>query len=184
MLCEAAGFDRIIVETVGVGQSEVAVHHLTDCFLLLMLAGAGDQLQGIKRGIMEMCDILAITKADTNQIQLAQRAKSEYEQALHLFPERSDGWHPPVLTISSLEKNGTDNLIQSLHEFLEWSISRNFETKRIEQKKQLFKQEWIFRMQQYHWGKPGFKEQWENSEKLLSNNEISISQAMKNLFDH
>ena len=68
--------------------------------------------------------------------------------------------------------------------FLEWSIPRNFETKRIEQKKQLFKQEWIFRMQQYHWGKPGFKEQWENSEKLLSNNEISISQAMKNLFDH
>ncbi|MFM7728735.1 MAG: methylmalonyl Co-A mutase-associated GTPase MeaB, partial [Flavobacteriales bacterium] len=88
LLCEAAGYDTILVETVGVGQSETAVHAMTDFFVLLMLAGAGDQLQGIKRGIMEMCDAMIITKADGNNTTNATRAKAEYASALHLFPAR------------------------------------------------------------------------------------------------
>ncbi len=104
LLCEAAGFDIILIETVGVGQSEVAVQHMTDLFLLLMLAGAGDELQGIKRGIMEMADIVAITKADGDNIQASKNARLKYIQSLHLFPSLPSAWIPKVLTCSA-EKN-------------------------------------------------------------------------------
>lgn len=106
ILCEAAGFDAIIVETVGVGQSETAVHSMVDFFLLVMIAGAGDELQGIKRGIMEMADAIAINKADGNNINRAKMAQAEYRNALHLFPPSESGWIPPVLTCSAI--NGTD----------------------------------------------------------------------------
>ncbi|WP_460913784.1 methylmalonyl Co-A mutase-associated GTPase MeaB [Spirosoma areae] len=102
LLCEAAGFDIILVETVGVGQSETVVHGLVDFFLLLMLAGAGDELQGMKRGIMELADALVITKADGDNKVPANRARLEYENALHLFPATGTGWFPPVLTCSAL----------------------------------------------------------------------------------
>ena len=100
LLCEAAGFDTIFIETVGVGQSETAVHSMTDFFLLLMLAGAGDELQGIKRGIMEMADALVITKADGENMRKATAAKAEYQSALHLFPAAESNWSPKVLTCS------------------------------------------------------------------------------------
>ncbi|MEQ9367024.1 MAG: methylmalonyl Co-A mutase-associated GTPase MeaB [Leptospirales bacterium] len=106
LLCEAAGFDAIIVETVGVGQSETAVRWMVDFFLLLMLAGAGDELQGIKRGIMEMADLIAITKADGDNAKLARAAAIEYRTALHLFPEAADGWHPQTLTCSAVTRDG------------------------------------------------------------------------------
>jgi LAO/AO transport system kinase len=96
LLCEAAGFDYIIIETVGVGQSETEVHQLTDFFLLLMLAGAGDELQGIKRGIMEMADGIAITKSDGNNLDKAKIARAEYANAIHLFPPTESGWIPEV----------------------------------------------------------------------------------------
>jgi LAO/AO transport system kinase len=124
LLCEAAGYDTILVETVGVGQSETAVHAMTDFFVLLMLAGAGDQLQGIKRGIMEMCDAMIITKADGNNITNATRAKSEYASALHLFPAREDGWFPPVLTTSALEQKGIDEVVQLLSHYTGWMQER------------------------------------------------------------
>ncbi len=108
MLCEAAGYTTIIVETVGVGQSETAVHGMVDFFLLLMLAGAGDELQGIKRGIMEMADALFITKADGNNVTQTQLAKKQYENALHLFPAAESGWTPVVHTCSALENAGMD----------------------------------------------------------------------------
>jgi len=116
ILCEAAGYDVIFIETVGVGQSETAVHSMVDFFLLLMLAGAGDELQGIKRGIMEMADAIAITKADSSNIQKAEFAKVQYQNALHLFPPQKSGWTPKVLTCSALEGTGISeiwNLIQS-----------------------------------------------------------------------
>ena len=94
LLCEAAGFDNVLVETVGVGQSEMAVRSMTDFFLLLMLAGAGDDLQGIKRGIVEMVDAMAVTKADGDNTVRAERARAEYRAALHLFPASADGWAP------------------------------------------------------------------------------------------
>lgn len=106
LLCEAAGFDVILVETVGVGQSETLVHGMVDFFLLLMLAGAGDELQGMKRGIMELADALAITKADSDNILASNRARVEYQNALHLFPSTGTGWQPPVLTCSALTNEG------------------------------------------------------------------------------
>jgi len=117
LLCEAAGYDVIIVETVGVGQSEVAVKNMTDVFLLLMLAGAGDELQGIKRGIMEMADILVINKADGDNISQANLARKAYENAIHLFTPRHSGWMPPVLTCSSLNGEGVEVIWQKLNEF-------------------------------------------------------------------
>ena len=106
VLCEAAGFDTIFIETVGVGQSETAVHSMTDFFLLLMLAGAGDELQGIKRGIMEMADAIAINKADGANIDKARLARIQYENALHLFPSKESQWNPKVLTCSAANKTG------------------------------------------------------------------------------
>ncbi|MFN8355711.1 MAG: methylmalonyl Co-A mutase-associated GTPase MeaB [Spirosomataceae bacterium] len=110
LLCEAAGFEVILVETVGVGQSEILVKGMVDFFLLLMLAGAGDELQGIKKGIMEMADVLAITKADGDNLTKAQRAQAEYQSALHLFPPSGTGWFPQVVTCSALTHEGIDTL--------------------------------------------------------------------------
>lgn len=116
ILCEAAGFNVILVETVGVGQSEIAVHSMVDFFLLLMLAGAGDELQGIKRGIIEMCDGMAINKADGDNINNAHAAKIQYENALHLFPPAAGGWKPNVLTCSAIQKNGIAEIWQMIQE--------------------------------------------------------------------
>lgn len=110
LLCEAAGFDTILVETVGVGQSETLVHGMVDFFLLLMLAGAGDELQGMKRGIMELADALVITKADGDNLTATHRARLEYENALHLFPPTPTGWQPPVMTCSALTGAGIAHL--------------------------------------------------------------------------
>lgn len=118
ILCEAAGFDIIFVETVGVGQSETAVHSMVDFFLLLMLAGAGDELQGIKRGIMEMADVIAITKADGSNINKAERARSEYANALHLFPPPESGWTPKVITCSSHKDIGITNVWDIINDYL------------------------------------------------------------------
>ena len=106
LLCEAAGYRNILVETVGVGQSETAVRSMTDFFLLLMLAGAGDELQGVKRGIIEMLDGMAINKADGDNRAKAERARIEYAGALHLFPASADGWTPRVLTCSAIAREG------------------------------------------------------------------------------
>lgn len=139
VVCEAAGYDIIVVETVGVGQSETAVHGMTDFFLLLMLAGAGDQLQGIKRGIMEMCDGMAITKADGDNATRAERAKGEYTSALHLFPERSSGWHPSVTVCSAIKDEGMDTIWRRLIEFKDWMDARGeWERKRAEQDEEWF----------------------------------------------
>ncbi len=117
LLCEAAGFEFIIVETVGVGQSEIAVHEMVDFFLLLMLAGAGDELQGIKKGIMEMADSIAITKADNDNEKKAENARREYKNALHLFPARATGWLPKVVTCSALKDKGIDAIIELIESF-------------------------------------------------------------------
>lgn len=106
ILCEAAGYKNILVETVGVGQSETAVRSMTDFFLLLMISGAGDELQGIKRGIIEMLDGMAVNKADGDNKPRAERARIEFASALHLFPASPDGWTPRVLTCSSISGEG------------------------------------------------------------------------------
>jgi LAO/AO transport system kinase len=112
LLCEAAGFQNVFIETVGVGQSETAVRSMSDFFLLLMLAGAGDELQGIKRGIIEMIDGMAINKADGDNLIKAERARVQYASALHLFPPSGDGWTPRVLTCSALNNTGVAEIWQ------------------------------------------------------------------------
>jgi LAO/AO transport system kinase len=119
ILCEAAGFDFIIIETVGVGQSETAVAQIVDFFLLLMLAGGGDELQGIKRGIMEMADLIVINKADGNNVRKAELAKKEYENALHLFPALPNGWVPKVTTASAIYKTGLELIWEIIETFVE-----------------------------------------------------------------
>jgi LAO/AO transport system kinase len=114
LLCEAAGYRNVLVETVGVGQSETAVRSMTDFFLLLMLAGAGDELQGMKRGIIEMIDGMAINKADGDNKPKAERARIEYAGALHLFPVSPDGWTPSVLTCSAMENAGIAEVWQTV----------------------------------------------------------------------
>ena len=110
VLCEAAGYNNIFVETVGVGQSETAVHSMVDFFLLIQIAGAGDELQGIKRGIMEMADGIVINKADGDNVERARLAMAQYRSALHLFPTPPSGWHPEVLTYSGYFELGIDEV--------------------------------------------------------------------------
>lgn len=116
LLCEAAGYDRIIVETVGVGQSETSVRSMVDFFLLLLLAGAGDELQGIKKGIMEMATGVAVNKADGENMARAKRARAEFEAALHFFPPQEDGWLPKVTTCSGLTGEGLPGISEMIDE--------------------------------------------------------------------
>jgi LAO/AO transport system kinase len=126
ILCEACGFDTIIIETVGVGQSETAVHSMVDYFLLLKLAGAGDELQGIKRGIMEMADAIVINKADGDNINKANMAKVEFSKALHLFPHKNSGWLPKVSTCSAITKEGIENVYFEITNYLEVTSENGF----------------------------------------------------------
>ena len=135
-LCEAAGFDVIFIETVGVGQSETAVHSMSDFFLLLMLAGAGDELQGIKRGIIEMSDLIAITKADGNNIDKATLAKALYKNALHLFPPTASGWIPTTVATSAVTKEGLEEVLQKINEYFKMVEANGYyRYKRSEQAK-------------------------------------------------
>jgi LAO/AO transport system kinase len=142
ILCEAAGFDTIIVETVGVGQSETVVKSMVDFFLLLMLAGAGDELQGIKRGIMEMADALVINKADGDNLPKAKGAASQYRAALKLFPKNDNGWDVPVEVCSALENFALDKVWQIINDFVTLTKGNgSFERIRNEQLINIF----------YHW---------------------------------
>jgi LAO/AO transport system kinase len=126
ILCEAAGYDIIFVETVGVGQGETAVHSMVDFFLLLMLAGAGDELQGIKRGIMEMADAVVINKCDGDNVANAERAKYDYENALHMFPARDSGWAPRVLTCSAKEHTGLSEVWNTISEYRQVTTANGY----------------------------------------------------------
>jgi LAO/AO transport system kinase len=138
LLCEAAGFEVVIIETVGVGQSETLVSGMTDFFLLLMLAGAGDELQGIKRGIMEMADCIAVTKADSGNEMAARRAAAQYQQAIHLFPLGESAWTPPVLTCSALTKNGLARIWETIDQYRRQTQANGYWTHKRQQ-------------QQLHW---------------------------------
>ena len=126
LLCEAAGFEIIIVETVGVGQSETAVHEMTDFFLLLMLGGAGDELQGIKKGIMEMADGIVITKVDGENVKAAKQAQADYQHALHLFGASESGWVASVLTSSALTQDGIPEVWTMIQRFVSTSKANGF----------------------------------------------------------
>ena len=136
ILCEAAGYNIILIETVGVGQSETVVHSMTDFFLLLKLAGAGDELQGIKRGIIEMADSIVINKADGNNITAAKLAKTEFNRALHLYPDKGNDWTPKTLTCSALHNEGVSEIWELIQKYN--SITKEngyFQQKRNDQNK-------------------------------------------------
>lgn len=118
LLCESAGYDIVLIETVGVGQSETAVHSMVDFFLLLQIAGAGDELQGIKRGIMEMAELIVINKCDGNNKERALLSKVQIDNALHLFPPAVSGWNPKTLTCSSIEKSGIAEVWQEIQDYM------------------------------------------------------------------
>ncbi len=136
ILCEAAGYDKIFVETVGVGQSETAVHSMVDFFLLIQLAGTGDELQGIKRGIMEMADGIVINKADGSNMEKARLAAAHFRNALHLFPKPESGWTPQVLTYSGFYGLGIEEIWKMIYDYIAF-VKKNgyFEYRRNEQAK-------------------------------------------------
>ncbi|MBW8327261.1 MAG: methylmalonyl Co-A mutase-associated GTPase MeaB [Prolixibacteraceae bacterium] len=184
VLCEAAGFNHIFIETVGVGQSETAVHSMVDFFLLLMLAGAGDELQGIKRGIMEMADAITINKADGNNIEKAGLARVQYMNALHLFPATESGWKPKVLTCSAYMKTGISEIWQTIDEYL-GHVKNNgyFQHRRNEQSKF-----WMYETINEHLRNNFYQDEqiktlMEESEKRVLKEEISSFVAAKKLLD-
>ncbi len=184
ILCEAAGFDTIFIETVGVGQSETAVHSMVDFFLLLMLAGAGDELQGIKRGIMEMADAITINKADGSNETKAKLAQTEYKSALHLFPPTKSGWTPEVKTCSSLYHKGITEIWDMILAYVKLTKENQyFDTNRRSQAKY-----WMYesineqlRSNFYHHSE--IKDNLVLSEQLVLNDEKSSFMAAKELLD-
>lgn len=184
ILCEAAGFNHIFIETVGVGQSETAVHSMVDFFLLLMLAGAGDELQGIKRGIMEMADAITINKADGNNIEKAKLARVQYMNALHLFPATESGWKPKVLTCSAYMKTGISEIWEAIDEYLDLVKNNGyFQHRRNEQSKF-----WMYETINEHlrnnfYQNEQIKSLMEESEEKVLKEEISSFVAARKLLD-
>ena len=140
LLCEAAGYDIILIETVGVGQSETAVHGMTDFFLLLMLAGAGDELQGIKKGIMEMADMVVINKADGDNVRKSQIARSQYQNALHIFPQSESGWTPVVSTASAIKNIGIDKVWEEITAYKKLVLENGY----FHQNRNLQQVQWMY----------------------------------------
>lgn len=176
-LCEAAGFDIILVETVGVGQSEVAAAQIVDFFLLLMLAGSGDELQGIKRGIMEMADMILINKADGDNINKANLAKREFENALHLFPALKNGWIPKVETASALMKNGIEKTWETIESYVSLTKENgHFNMKRSRQSGDILRESLESSLMDDFYNTPGMKEK-------LTEIDNKISRGLLNPYD-
>ncbi len=178
ILCEAAGFDVVLIETVGVGQSETTVHSLTDFFLLLKLAGAGDELQGIKRGIMEMADAIIINKADGENIKAAKLAKTEFNRAMHLFPERKSGWTPKTMLCSAIKNEGISEIWELISNYFE-TVKGNgyFQHKRKEQNKFWLMQTIESRLKSDFYANNSVKKELEKQLKALDENRTTPFEA-------
>ncbi|MDR3326711.1 MAG: methylmalonyl Co-A mutase-associated GTPase MeaB [Prevotellaceae bacterium] len=184
ILCEAAGFDVIFVETVGVGQSETAVHGMVDFFLLIQLSGTGDELQGIKRGIMEMADGIAINKADGNNIEKANIAKNQFKNALHLFPMPPSGWSPQVQTCSAIEHIDIDKVWQMIEDYNDFTKKNNY----FHKKRQLQSKYWMYEtidgaLKNSFYKNPEIEKLLEETENKLNNNQITPFAAANQLME-
>lgn len=184
VLCEAAGFDTIFVETVGVGQSETAVHSMVDFFLLIQLSGTGDELQGIKRGIMEMADGIAINKADGNNIEKANLAKAQFKNALHLFPLPESKWLPKVLTCSAVEKNGVSDVWEMINEYVVFTKGNEF----FQEKRQRQAKYWMYETIDEHlrgnfYNNETIEQMLQEYEKLLLEDKVSSFVAANKMLD-
>lgn len=174
ILCEAAGFDTILIETVGVGQSETAVHSMVDFFLLLKLAGAGDELQGIKRGIMEMADAIVINKADGDNLKNAKLAKVEFNRALHLYPPKSSGWQPKVLLASALQNHGIPEVWKLIEDYVSLAKDTHFfDHNRNEQNKFWLLQTIEDRLKSDFYNKPSIKTELKIQLERIENGQTS-----------
>ena len=173
-LCEACGFDTIIIETVGVGQSETAVHSMVDFFLLLKIAGAGDELQGIKRGIMEMADAIVINKTDGDNVRKSNLAKVEFGRALHLFPAKKSGWIPTTSTCSSITLEGIPEVWDTINQFITQTQSHNFFFDKRKDQNQYWMLETINeQLKTNFFNHPEIKKLLEENKKAVQNDEIS-----------
>ncbi|GHT13821.1 ATPase/protein kinase [Bacteroidia bacterium] len=184
ILCEAAGFDTVFVETVGVGQSETAVHSMVDFFLLIQLAGTGDELQGIKRGIMEMADGIIVNKADGNNIDKANLAAAQYRNALHLFPLPPSGWSPKVLTYSGYYKTGITEIWNMVDEYMTFTRNNGFfEFRRNSQAKYWMYESINEQLKNHFYQSPQIAKELLLKESQVLHSEISSFTAAKLMLD-
>ena len=184
ILCEAAGFDTVFVETVGVGQSETAVHSMVDFFLLIQLAGTGDELQGIKRGIMEMADGIVINKADGDNVEKAKLAAAQFRNALHLFPPSESGWIPKVLTYSGYYNVGVKEIWDMIDEYITFTRNNGyFYAKRNEQAKYWMYESINNTLRETFYNNPAVVGMLGFTEKQVLNNEISSFVGAKRMMD-
>ena len=183
-LCEAAGFDTIIIETVGVGQSETAVHSMVDFFLLLKISGAGDELQGIKRGIMEMADAIVINKADGDNVRKANLAKTEFNNALHLFPAKKSGWTPTTSTCSAITHDGIPEVWNTICDFIALTKSNNYFFEKRKEQNQYWMLETINdQLKNNFFKRADIKKLLEENKKAVQHDEISPFAAAQILLD-
>jgi LAO/AO transport system kinase len=182
ILCEAAGFRNIIIETVGVGQSETMVAAMVDFFLLLMLPGAGDELQGIKRGIIEMADLITINKSDGNNLQKAKLAKREYENALHLFPPSPSGWTPLVTLCSAIENTGVSEVWEVVLDHHQKMTDNGFrKQRRLEQSHHWMEETIRYNLLDSFSQHPGVKRMLPELRRLVTRGTITPYQAAREL---
>ncbi len=182
LLCEAAGYDVVLIETVGVGQSETAVHGMTDFFLLLMLSGAGDELQGIKKGIMEMADMVVINKADGDNIRRSEMAKLQYQNALHIFPQSKSGWTPVVSTASSTKNIGIDYVWDKVSVYKKLVLENGyFKQNRINQQIQWMYNNINEELKRLFYGSEDIKEHLKIFEKEIVSSKISPVKAAQSI---
>lgn len=184
VLCEAAGFDKIFVETVGVGQSETAVHSMVDFFLLIQLAGTGDELQGIKRGIMEMADGIVINKADGDNLERAKLAATQFRNALHLFPAPESGWTPEVLTYSGFYNIGVKEVWDMVYRYIDF-VKENgyFEYRRNEQSKYWMYESINEQLRDSFYHNPQIEAMLTGKENQVLQGNLTSFVAAKNLLD-
>ena len=184
VLCEAAGFDVIFIETVGVGQSETAVHSMVDMFMMLQISGAGDELQGIKRGIMEMADMMVITKADGENVKKAELAKAQYQGALKLFPLPDSEWRPKVYTCSSLEGTGLEEVWQGVEQYLQHiELNGYFTSNRNRQNKYWMYETINETLKSSFYNNPEIESRMEEVERRVLDAKLSSFIAAKELLD-
>lgn len=184
ILLEAAGYNVILIETVGVGQNETTVRDMTDFFLLLKLPGAGDALQGIKRGVMEMADTIAINKADGQSVKSAEKAKLEFSKALHLFAPKENGWVPKVMTCSALEKKGLEPIWSMIEKFVLHTIQNGsfIQTRKLQNKRWL-RQHLNFILLQDFYDNPTLSKAMLSLEEKVMKSEITPFAAAENLLN-
>lgn len=183
LLCEAAGYDIILIETVGVGQSETIVRGMVDFFLLLVLTGAGDELQGMKKGIMELADTIVVHKADGDNVRNAKKTVAEYKQILHLLQPATPQWTTKALSASSYENKGLDKVLATIEAFREQGLANGvWDGRRNEQTTDWFRAMILDQLVDNFYGSPGKKDTVASFEKEILKGELTVAQAIEQLF--